>query len=272
LILCKLSITAYCYKVFRMRAEQAFLRVAFVILCLFGLWTVIGPIFTCWPINAFWAATEGVQGTCMNRNIVAFSISGINILTDLSLVIMPLPLIRGLQVPRPQKIILLVVFAIGFGACAMSVLRLLALYMLSLAPPQEQSGMWTYRHLAPDPISDTQTVQGVNLTIWSCVEINVAILCASVPPLRPLAVTIFPSLAPSDDYDDEPDFFVDVSPFAAIKPSSESRPVTMQSHVNFSRPISKHGTPPTPGTTPPTPGRNEFYFMPKSATWEQSNT
>ena len=125
-----------------MRAEQAFLRVAFVILCLFGLWTVVGPIFTCWPINAFWAGTEGVQGTCMDRNIVAFSISGINILTDLTLAILPLPLIRGLQIPRKQKIILLVVFAVGFGICAFSTLRLLSAYRLSLAPPQEQSGKY----------------------------------------------------------------------------------------------------------------------------------
>src|SRR6187551_2331137 len=105
LIMCKLSITAHFRKVFRMRAEQKFLRVAFFILCLFGLWTVIGPIFTCWPVNAFWASSEGVQGTCIDRNIVAFSISGINILTDMILVIMPLPLIGGLGIPKRQKII-----------------------------------------------------------------------------------------------------------------------------------------------------------------------
>ena len=236
-----------------MRAEQAFLRVAFIILCLFGLWTVVGPIFTCWPINAFWAANEGVQGTCMDRNIVAFSISGINILTDAIFVILPLPLIRGLLIPMRQKVILLVVLAIGLGVCAMSALRLVSLYSLSLAPPQEQSGMFGPLLSNFSVLTDRYVVQGVNLTIWSCVEINMAIMCATAPSLRPLVARIFPKLVLEDEYPPLRKPFVDMSPFAEIKPSSESRPVTMQSHINFSRPISKHGTPPTPGI-------DEFFF------------
>lgn len=256
LILSKLSMTAYCFKVFRMRAEQKLLRVVFAILCLVGLWTVIGPIFSCWPIQAFWAATEGVQGTCMDRKIIAFSVSGTNLLTSIVLVILPLPLLRGLLIPRRQKIILLVVVAFGIGACAMSTLRLLSLYTLSMAPPQEQTGMCRVRfapHIVQATPSNTSVVQGVNLTIWSCVEINVAIMCISAPTLRPLVARIFPGLVKPDEYPYPRNPFTDVSPFAEIKPSSESRPVTMQSHVNFSRPISKHGTPPTPGI-------DEFFF------------
>lgn len=41
----------------------------------------------------------------------------------------------------------------------------------------------------------TKTVQGVDIAVWSGLEINVAIICASVPALKALFVKIIPKLA-----------------------------------------------------------------------------
>lgn len=40
-------------------------------------------------------------------------------------------------------------------------------------------------------------VKGVDIALWSSLEINVAIVCASVPALKPLFVKVFPRLISS---------------------------------------------------------------------------
>lgn len=44
------------------------------------------------------------------------------------------------------------------------------------------------------------TVDGVNIAIWSCIEINVGIICASVPALKALVVRLAPKLVLSNIY------------------------------------------------------------------------
>lgn len=46
----------------------------------------------------------------------------------------------------------------------------------------------------------TPVVDGVNIAIWSCIEINVGIMCASVPALKALAVRVFPKFVLSNLY------------------------------------------------------------------------
>lgn len=80
------------------------------------------------------------EGTCMNRNAITFANAGINIVTDLILLALPIPLLHKLQIPRKQKFILVGVFACGALACAMSIIRLHSLYQIGVAPPAKQSG------------------------------------------------------------------------------------------------------------------------------------
>lgn len=42
-----------------------------------------------------------------------------------------------------------------------------------------------------------ESVKGVDIAIWSGLEINVAIICASVPALKPLFVKFFPQMISS---------------------------------------------------------------------------
>jgi hypothetical protein len=43
-------------------------------------------------------------------------------------------------------------------------------------------------------VTNHQSVEGVNAAIWSGIEINVAIACASLPALKPLISKILPGL------------------------------------------------------------------------------
>ncbi|KAK5655645.1 hypothetical protein OQA88_5576 [Cercophora sp. LCS_1] len=182
LIFCKLSITLQCYRVLRTRSMQRFFRIYFVILVIYGLWTFFSSIFTCYPVEAYWLALFGVKGKCMNKTALTFSNAAVNIATDLILIVVPAPLLWRLQIPRKQRIILMCLFGVGSFATATSIIRLHSLHMIAIAPEPEQS------------------VKGVSIAIWSCIEINTAIICASIPAIKPLVVKIFPTLLLSELY------------------------------------------------------------------------
>lgn len=65
------------------------------------------------------------------------------------------------------------------SACIVAIIRLHSLYVNNSAP------------------IDEQPVKGVDIAIWSGLEINVAIVCACVPALKPLFVKVFPRLITS---------------------------------------------------------------------------
>ncbi|KAK0638523.1 hypothetical protein B0T16DRAFT_421309 [Cercophora newfieldiana] len=182
LILCKLSITVQCYRVLRTPKMRNFFRVYFVILVIYGLWTVLGTVFTCWPIETYWLFVTGFQGKCMSKGGVTYSNAALNITTDLILIVVPAPLLWGLQIPKRQRIILMCLFGVGTFATVVSIVRLHALYVIDNSPPPQQS------------------VQGVAIAIWSGIEINTGIICASIPALRALVVKIAPRLLLSSLY------------------------------------------------------------------------
>lgn len=43
-------------------------------------------------------------------------------------------------------------------------------------------------------------MNGVNIAIWSCIEINTGIVCASVPALKAMAAKVFPKILSSGIY------------------------------------------------------------------------
>ena len=183
LIFCKLSITIQCYRVLRTRKMQQFFRVYFVILIIYGLWTLFSSIFTCWPVEAYWLAVTGqVTGSCMSKGGVTYSNAALNIATDLVLIVVPAPLLWKLQIPTRQRLILMSLFGMGTFATVVSVVRLHSMYIIDISPPAEQS------------------VQGVAIAIWSCIEINTGIICASIPAMRPLVTKLFPRLLLSSLY------------------------------------------------------------------------
>ncbi|KAK3686129.1 hypothetical protein B0T22DRAFT_538324 [Podospora appendiculata] len=182
LVLIKLSITVQLYRVLRTPKMQKFLRVYLICITVSGLWTVLSTVFNCWPVEYYWNFATGMAGSCMDKSAITFTNAGLNIFTDVILIAVPIPLLWRLQIPRRQKIVLMCLFGVGTFTCIISVVRLQALYQISIAPPAEQS------------------IQGVNIAIWSGLEINVAIMCASVPALKPLVVKFFPKMLLSELY------------------------------------------------------------------------
>lgn len=69
-------------------------------------------IFACTPIEKSWDATI-LTGHCVNRAAVYLSNAILNIVTDLIILLQPLPMVRRMHVPLRQKILLAAIFSVG---------------------------------------------------------------------------------------------------------------------------------------------------------------
>lgn len=85
-----------------------------------------------------------------------------------------MPVLKNLNLPSQQKRALIFVFAIGGFACAVSIIRLHSLAQLT-----------TSKDLTYDN-ADTAT--------WSAGELNISLVCACLPALRPVISRLLPGI------------------------------------------------------------------------------
>jgi hypothetical protein len=102
--------------------------------------------------------------------------AGFNIFTDLLVALLPVRVIWTLQIALRQKVALLAILTIGWFVCVVSILRLHALI-----------GLLTH--------VDDNTYYSAPAAYWSSIEMNLAIVCASLPALKPLVSKIVPGFS-----------------------------------------------------------------------------
>ncbi|KAM0705658.1 hypothetical protein Q7P35_007018 [Cladosporium inversicolor] len=105
-----------------------------------------------------------------------YSMAGINIATDLLVLILPIKPALGLQVNRRRKYAVVGIFMIGSIAVIASMIRIHAL--------------WAYFH------SKDMGYDAIGVLLWGQIELNVAIVCASAASLRPLFGSAFAGSGP----------------------------------------------------------------------------
>ncbi|RDW83371.1 hypothetical protein BP5796_04862 [Coleophoma crateriformis] len=142
------------------------------IVTVFGLFIVLSSVLTCIPAAKFWDDT--IPGYCQNKRPLWFVHAAFNVCTDFAIMILPMPVLWRLQMPKRQKVTLMCIFGLGGVVCIISAIR-----------------VWTIdvATTTKDPSFDMTTA-----AILSSVEVNVAIICSSLPTTRPLAGRLFPSL------------------------------------------------------------------------------
>ncbi|KAE8351747.1 integral membrane protein [Aspergillus coremiiformis] len=142
------------------------------ILGIYGSWAVLSGFLNCIPVAKFWDKT--IPGYCLAEKGLWFSNASMHIATDLAILVIPIPALSQLDLPKRQKIALITVFALGGFVCITSVCRLVSLKKIADST---------------DP-----TFDNVGAATWSAVECNVGIICACLPTLRPLVSRIVPHL------------------------------------------------------------------------------
>ncbi|KAH7123531.1 hypothetical protein B0J11DRAFT_314047 [Dendryphion nanum] len=144
-----------------------------VILVLFTLGSVLSLILQCVPVSAAWDfALRPPIGTAKCYSISTFRNTGIfnsvfNLFTDLLLAILPVPMIWKLQTNVRTRISLCVILGLGLFACGTAVYKIPLQYNFFNEPDFSGKGAWYY--------------------IWQQIEMNVGIIAACLPTLKPLA-------------------------------------------------------------------------------------
>ena len=88
------------------------LHIISAIVCGYSIAIIFALIFACNPIARGWDASI-TTGYCVNRSGLYIATAATNIATDLALIIVPIPLVLGLQMPKVQKFGLFAMFIVG---------------------------------------------------------------------------------------------------------------------------------------------------------------
>ncbi|KAF2830572.1 hypothetical protein CC86DRAFT_434372 [Ophiobolus disseminans] len=98
-------------RVFTTKNFQNTCWISLAIVIIYTIGTVASSIFSCVPIKTFW--TRDPSAKCLNQSAMWFTNAAWNIITDFALIILPIPIIRSLNLGRKQKIALISIFAVG---------------------------------------------------------------------------------------------------------------------------------------------------------------
>ncbi|RJE18980.1 hypothetical protein PHISCL_08688 [Aspergillus sclerotialis] len=143
------------------------------IVCGYSISLVLALIFACNPVAKTWDVSI-TGGSCIDRNGVYIATAVFNIVTDLALIVLPVPVVITLQMPRIQKIGLLVLFTIGCATFVTSIVRLVALV------ESQKSSDATFALAWPE--------LWIRIADWHLfgrnIESNLIIICPCLPFLR----------------------------------------------------------------------------------------
>ncbi|KAJ5690385.1 hypothetical protein N7462_004777 [Penicillium macrosclerotiorum] len=174
----KISILFQYLRIFPARSFRLACYIVMGVVITYSTWAIVSGYVNCVPVAKFW--NHDLPGHCLSFEVIWFFNASMNIVTDVTLLLLPMPLLFKLQLPKMQKLALMGVFAIGILVVITSILRLSSLRTVAKS-------------------SDT-SYSNVGAAFWTAAECNVAIICACLPFLRPIISHIFPKLLSTNSY------------------------------------------------------------------------
>lgn len=145
-------------------------------------------IFRCHPVGAVLDAPLPPTEHCIDIITIYLSSAPVNIVTDLALFFLPLPILTGMRLPRNEKLILIVTFSFGAFVAVVDVVRIAYLESATLTRLQDNTG-----RAENSEEGDFSWIASLSF-MWSAVEVHVGIICACVPGVKPLVAKVFPNL------------------------------------------------------------------------------
>ncbi|KAL1960514.1 hypothetical protein VTO42DRAFT_7813 [Malbranchea cinnamomea] len=139
-----------------------------------GIAYIITLCLACRPLHNYWSSSNFAD-KCASEDARILSASIISIVNDILVFLLPLRTFWKLWLPPREKAVLIALMSVGLIACAASIIRTYFIWRTLLL---------TY----------DVTWDGYNTWLWTVVEVNLAVICASIPTLRPFARRYLPYL------------------------------------------------------------------------------
>ncbi|KAH4183647.1 hypothetical protein HBI56_151920 [Parastagonospora nodorum] len=163
----KISILFFYLRIAARKRLEALSKGTIGFLAAFCSICIICTLSQCIPLHKFWDLTGTAPGTCsIDATALFYATSSINIAIDIWILVLPITTLLKVQRPTREKAALVGIFSLGVFSTIASIVRLHAIHIYT-----ESS----------DPFFDS-----VPINLWSMVEVNVGILCASIPSLKAL--------------------------------------------------------------------------------------
>ncbi|KAF2875851.1 hypothetical protein BDV95DRAFT_591276 [Massariosphaeria phaeospora] len=162
--LIKVSICLFYNRIFPLRG---FRQYSWLVIALITAWSVmvfLSAFLLCRPLAFNWDQTIP-GGKCANQPAAFVAIGVLDLIVDVMVLMLPMPLLWNLKVSLPNKVALFAIFGVGVFTMVISILRIVAL-------------------LAVDYVDITFTASYP--TLWSFTEPAIGISVACAPLLRPL--------------------------------------------------------------------------------------
>jgi len=140
--------------------------------------------FQCSPVSAAYDPLKS-NGQCLSIVTLYLCSAPVNIITDLAILVLPIPVLTGMRLPQRQKTILVLTFALGIFVTIVDVVRIYYLQQASV----DQLAVHEQLGTTSDFAYNASTA-----FMWSAVEVNVGIICACIPTLKPLIKQILPAM------------------------------------------------------------------------------
>ncbi|KKZ62461.1 hypothetical protein EMCG_03124 [[Emmonsia] crescens] len=125
-------------------------------------------IVACQPISYYWTQVEDAKsGRCLfHPHVFYLGNAAANVVTDVLILLVPIPLVWKLQMPTSKKLLVCSLFLLGTFVCVVSFVRIK--FMGDLARAKDVTFILT------------------NIFLWSFVEPCIGIVCACLPTMRPI--------------------------------------------------------------------------------------
>ncbi|KAM0541757.1 hypothetical protein ACHAPJ_013114 [Fusarium lateritium] len=166
--------SSICVTVLRIATGKPYIWTLRALIILSVLMSTVGLIVImvqCRPVHAFWDPSKGI---CMDKilpTVLTYAASVSNVITDFAVAIIPMCLVRKLQMRAKLKLYAQLIMGLGILASIASIVRV----------------PYSSAYLKPEHF----IYQVANIILWTVVECGVGIVAGSLPSLR----AFFKSLA-----------------------------------------------------------------------------
>ncbi|KAF3481175.1 uncharacterized protein GIQ15_03934 [Arthroderma uncinatum] len=174
-----LTVLSILFSYLRFFSERKYIRIVWGLLSLVLCWFItfiIMILLACIPLSNYWSKRGSVtEEGCMSETGRLLGASFSNAILDIAILVVPCPTFWRLNLPIRDRMVLIILMCLGVVSCLAGCVK----------------SYYIYRTLNE---SADLTWDGYDIWVWTDIEVNFAVICTSIPILRPLIQRYLPNL------------------------------------------------------------------------------